>query len=52
MGFTQIVNNLAKIHYRWGQSANVVITHAMQRRRRGGAFPPNQRSLVCAYAWV
>jgi len=25
MGFTQIVNNLAKIHYRWGQSANVVI---------------------------
>ncbi|WP_207511342.1 alpha-ketoacid dehydrogenase subunit alpha/beta [Longitalea luteola] len=25
MGFTQIVNNLAKIHYRWGQPANVVI---------------------------
>jgi len=25
MGFNQIVNNLAKIHYRWGQSANVVI---------------------------
>jgi 2-oxoisovalerate dehydrogenase E1 component len=25
MGFTQIVNNLAKIHYRWEQSANVVI---------------------------
>jgi 2-oxoisovalerate dehydrogenase E1 component len=25
MGFTQIVNNLAKIHYRWGQAANVVI---------------------------
>ncbi len=24
-GFTQIVNNLAKIHYRWGQPANVVI---------------------------
>lgn len=24
-GFTQIVNNLAKIHYRWGQSADVVI---------------------------
>jgi len=24
-GFTQIVNNLAKIHYRWNQSANVVI---------------------------
>ncbi|MCH5599764.1 alpha-ketoacid dehydrogenase subunit alpha/beta [Niabella ginsengisoli] len=25
MAFNQIVNNLAKIHYRWGQSAQVVI---------------------------
>lgn len=25
MGFNQIVNNLAKIHYRWGQPASVVI---------------------------
>lgn len=25
MGFNQIVNNLAKIHYRWGQKADVVI---------------------------
>jgi 2-oxoisovalerate dehydrogenase E1 component len=24
-GFTQIVNNLAKIHYRWGQEADIVI---------------------------
>jgi 2-oxoisovalerate dehydrogenase E1 component len=24
-GFNQIVNNLAKIHYRWGQAANTVI---------------------------
>ena len=24
-GFNQIVNNLAKLHYRWGQSANVVV---------------------------
>ncbi len=24
-GFNQIVNNLAKLHYRWGQPANVVI---------------------------
>ncbi len=24
-GFNQIVNNLAKLHYRWGQTANVVI---------------------------
>ncbi len=24
-GFNQIVNNLAKIHYRWGQAADVVI---------------------------
>jgi len=25
MGFNQIVNNLAKIHYRWGQNADMVI---------------------------
>lgn len=25
VGMTQIVNNLAKLHYRWGQNANVVI---------------------------
>jgi 2-oxoisovalerate dehydrogenase E1 component len=25
MGFNQIVNNLAKIHYRWGQNAEVVV---------------------------
>ncbi len=25
MGFNQIVNNLAKMHYRWGQPVNVVI---------------------------
>ncbi len=24
-GFTQVVNNLAKSHYRWGQNANVVV---------------------------
>ncbi len=24
-GFTQVVNNLAKTHYRWGQNADVVI---------------------------
>jgi pyruvate/2-oxoglutarate/acetoin dehydrogenase E1 component len=25
VGFNQIVNNLAKMHYRWGQNADVVI---------------------------
>jgi len=25
MGFNQVINNLAKIHYRWGQNADVVI---------------------------
>ncbi|GAO42201.1 alpha-ketoacid dehydrogenase subunit alpha/beta [Flavihumibacter petaseus] len=25
VGFNQIVNNLAKLHYRWGQSADVVV---------------------------
>lgn len=24
-GFTQVVNNLAKVHYRWGQNADVVV---------------------------
>ena len=24
-GFTQIINNIAKVHYRWGQNADVVI---------------------------
>lgn len=24
-GFTQIVNNIAKVHYRWGQNADVVV---------------------------
>lgn len=24
-GFTQIVNNIAKIHYRWGQNADIVV---------------------------
>jgi 2-oxoisovalerate dehydrogenase E1 component len=24
-GFTQVINNLAKVHYRWGQSARVVV---------------------------
>ena len=24
-GFTQVINNLAKVHYRWGQNADVVI---------------------------
>ena len=25
VGFNQIVNNLAKIHWRWGQAADVVV---------------------------
>ena len=25
VGFNQIVNNLAKLHYRWGENADVVI---------------------------
>ena len=24
-GFNQIINNLAKLHYRWGQNADVVV---------------------------
>lgn len=38
MGFNQIVNNLAKIHYRWGQPANVVIRMPTGGGVGGGPF--------------
>ncbi len=37
-GFTQIVNNLAKIHYRWGQPADVVIRMPCGAGVGGGPF--------------
>jgi len=37
-GFTQIVNNLAKIHYRWGQAADVVIRMPCGAGVGGGPF--------------
>lgn len=37
-GFNQIVNNLAKIHYRWGQSADVVIRMPTGAGVGGGPF--------------
>ncbi len=37
-GFTQIVNNLAKIHYRWGQQADVVIRMPTGAGVGGGPF--------------
>lgn len=37
-GFNQIVNNLAKMHYRWGQSADVVIRMPTGAGVGGGPF--------------
>ena len=37
-GFTQIINNLAKIHYRWGQNADVVIRMPAGGGLGGGTF--------------
>ncbi len=37
-GFNQIVNNLAKIHYRWGQAADVVIRMPTGAGVGGGPF--------------
>ena len=42
MGFNQIVNNLAKIHYRWGQNADVVIR--MPTGAGSGAGPFHSQS--------
>ena len=37
-GFNQVVNNLAKAHYRWGQSADVVIRMPSGAGTGGGPF--------------
>jgi 2-oxoisovalerate dehydrogenase E1 component len=37
-GFTQIVNNLAKTHYRWGQNVDVVIRMPTGAGTAGGPF--------------
>lgn len=37
-GFNQIINNLAKIHYRWGQNADVVIRMPTGAGTGGGPF--------------
>ena len=45
-GFNQIVNNLAKIHYRWGQNADVVI-----RMPTGGGVGAGPFHSQCNEAW-
>ena len=45
-GFNQIVNNLAKIHYRWGQNADVVI-----RMPSGGGTGAGPFHSQCNEAW-
>lgn len=42
VGFNQIVNNLAKSHYRWGQAADVVVR--MPTGTSGGAGPFHSQS--------
>ena len=42
-GFNQIVNNLAKTHWRWGAGVPVVIRGADRRRHRRGAVPLAER---------
>ena len=37
-GFTQIVNNLAKIHWRWGQNADIVVRMPTGAGVRAGPF--------------
>jgi 2-oxoisovalerate dehydrogenase E1 component len=46
VGFNQIVNNLAKIHYRWGQNADVVI-----RMPTGGGVGAGPFHSQCNEAW-
>ncbi|MEM9921178.1 MAG: thiamine pyrophosphate-dependent enzyme, partial [Bacteroidota bacterium] len=45
-GFNQIVNNLAKLHYRWGHAANVVI-----RMPAGGGVGAGPFHSQCNEAW-
>ena len=48
-GFNQIVNNLAKIHWRWGQKADVVVRmptgvqRALPQPKHGGVVLPCPR---------
>ena len=46
VGFNQIVNNLAKIYYRWGQNADVVI-----RMPTGGGVGAGPFHSQCNEAW-
>ena len=50
VGFNQIVNNLAKIHYRWGQAADVVIR--MPTGGGVGAGPFHSQSTEAWFAHV
>jgi 2-oxoisovalerate dehydrogenase E1 component len=50
VGFNQIVNNLAKLHYRWGQSANVVVR--MPTGAGVGAGPFHSQSNEAWFAHV
>lgn len=46
VGFNQIINNLAKVHYRWGQNADVVV-----RMPTGGGVGAGPFHSQCNEAW-
>ena len=46
VGFNQIINNLAKMHYRWGQKADVVV-----RMPTGGGVGAGPFHSQCNEAW-
>ena len=61
VGFNQIINNLAKIHYRWGQNADVVIRmptgggvgagpfHSVKAMKHGLYIRPGIKSCLSFY---
>lgn len=50
MGFNQVVNNLAKIHYRWGENADIVVR--MPTGAGVGAGPFHSQSTEAWFAHV
>ncbi len=51
-GFNQLVNNAAKIRYRWGGSVPMVVAHAVGRPASRRAVPqPEHRGVVLSHTW-
>ena len=53
VGFNQIVNNLAKTYYRWGQPINVTLRMPDRRWYWSGAIPFTEyRGMVFSCSWI